>query len=113
IQYAAAEALTGDQTFVKELNDMYESRRNVFIEKLNEIGWAGEAPKGTFFAWLRVPKGYTSEEFSDLLLKEAHVATARGSGFGPSGEGYVRIGLLDSEDRLAEAADRIASLDIF
>ncbi|MGM8365995.1 pyridoxal phosphate-dependent aminotransferase [Virgibacillus sp. W0181] len=113
VQYAAAEALTGDQSVVKQLNDMYESRRNIFIKKLNEIGWNVEGPKGTFFAWLPVPKGYTSEEFSDLLLKEAYVVTAPGNGFGKSGEGYVRIGLLDSEERLVEAAERIGKLNIF
>lgn len=113
VQYAAAEALTGDQSFVGELNDMYKSRRDVFIKKLNEIGWKVEAPKGTFFAWLPVPKNYTSEAFSDLLLHEAHVVTAPGTGFGSSGEGYVRIGLLDTEERLIEAADRIGKLDVF
>lgn len=113
IQSAAAEALTGDQSIVKELNTMYENRRDVFINKLNEIGWNVQAPKGTFFAWLPVPESYTSEEFSDLLLKKAHVVTAPGSGFGEAGEGYVRIGLLDTEEKLVEAAERIGQLNIF
>lgn len=113
IQQAAASALNGDQAEVRKLVTTYEGRRNCFIEKLHEIGWEVDAPKGTFFAWLPVPEGYTSEEFSDLLLEKAHVATAPGNGFGASGEGYVRVGLLDSEDRLAEAAERIGKLNLF
>lgn len=113
IQAAAAHALNGDQEAVQQLVSTYEGRRNSFIEKLNEIGWKVEAPKGTFFAWLPVPDGFTSEEFADLLLKKAHVVTAPGNGFGTEGEGYVRIGLLASEDRLAEAAERIGELNLF
>lgn len=113
VQAAAAVALNGDQAVVHNLAATYENRRNCFIENLHDIGWKVEAPKGTFFAWLPVPPGYTSEEFADLLLETAHVATAPGNGFGVAGEGYVRIGLLDSEERLAEAAQRIGSLNIF
>lgn len=113
VQSVASEALIGDQSFVRELNTLYEKRRDAFIHKLNEIGWEVKRPKGTFFAWLPVPKGYTSEEFADLLLKETYVVTAPGNGFGSAGEGYVRIGLLDSEERLMEAAERIGKLNIF
>lgn len=66
-----------------------------------------------FFAWMPVPDGYTSEAFSDLLLEKANVVTAPGIGFGKHGEGYVRVGLLTSEERLREAASRIAELNIF
>ena len=65
------------------------------------------------FAWLKVPEGYTSEAFSDLLLEKAHVVVAPGNGFGAHGEGYVRVGLLTSEERLQEAAQRIAALKLF
>lgn len=113
IQFAAADALTGDQNIVENLRSMYESRRNTFMAKLNEIGWEVKWPTSTFFAWLPVPQGYTSEEFADLLLYKAHVVVAPGNGFGLSGEGYVRVGLLDSEERLEEAAERIGALNIF
>ncbi|GAB3062424.1 aminotransferase class I/II-fold pyridoxal phosphate-dependent enzyme [Virgibacillus ainsalahensis] len=113
VQKAAAKALTNDQQAVKELAETYKKRRNAFIDKLNAIGWNVEAPKGTFFAWLRVPEGFTSEQFADLLLNKAHVAVAAGNGFGEMGEGYVRVGLLDSEERLEEAAERIGRLDLF
>ena len=63
------------------------------------------------FAWLPVPKGYTSEQFSNILLEKAHVAVAPGVGFGEHGEGYVRVGLLHTEDRLREAINRIDKLN--
>ncbi len=113
VQQAAEKALLGDQTAVDELVATYESRRNVFVEKLQEIGWNVQAPRGTFFAWLPVPEGYTSEGFADLLLEKAHVVVAPGNGFGEAGEGFVRAGLLADEDRLAEAAARIGKLGIF
>ncbi len=113
IQEAATEAISGDLSFVQELVDTYERRRNVLVHSLHKIGWKVSAPKGTFFAWFKVPEGYTSEEFADLLLEKAHVVVAPGSGFGSLGEGYVRIGLLDSEERLKEAAERIGKLGIF
>ncbi len=113
IQHAAAKALTGDQTAVAELVQTYQNRRDRFMGRLNQIGWKVEKPKGTFFAWLPVPVGFTSESFADLLLEKAHVAVAPGNGFGKSGEGYIRVGLLDREERLEEAADRIAALNLF
>lgn len=60
-----------------------------------------------------VPEGYTSESFADLLLEKAHVAVAPGKGFGPAGDGYVRIGLLVAPERLVEAVNRIADLHLF
>lgn len=113
VQHAAAEALTGDQTSVRQLAKTYESRRDCFIKAVKEIGWDVEAPAGTFFAWLPVPQGYSSMAFADLLLEKAHVVVAPGNGFGPTGEGYVRAGLLDSEERLLEAVQRIDELNLF
>lgn len=113
VQEAAAEALLGSQQCVSELNGLYESRRNVLIEGLKKIGWNITAPKGSFFAWLKVPESFTSIEFADFLLDKAHIAVAPGVGFGEYGEGYVRVGLLTSEDRLREAVSRIENLGIF
>ncbi|MBS4209191.1 pyridoxal phosphate-dependent aminotransferase [Bacillus sp. FJAT-50079] len=113
IQDAATEALLSSQACAIQLNETYEKRRNTFISSLHEIGWNVDAPPGSFFAWLKVPDGYTSEAFAELLLEKAHVAVAPGIGFGEHGEGYVRVGLLTTEDRLREAAKRIAKLDIF
>lgn len=113
IQHAAVEALNGDQSAVVELQATYERRRNVLVEQCNRIGWDVQAPKGSFFAWLPVPKGFTSEQFTDLLLDKANVAVASGNGFGEHGEGYVRVGLLVSEERLVEAIKRIEKLGLF
>ncbi|MBT2697014.1 pyridoxal phosphate-dependent aminotransferase [Bacillus sp. ISL-40] len=113
VQEAAAEALMGPQDCVRELNDLYERRRNVLIDGLRSLGWKVTAPKGSFFAWLKVPEGKTSEEFANILLEQAHIMVAPGIGFGEFGEGYVRVGLLTSEQRLAEAVERISRLEIF
>ncbi len=113
VQEAAKTALLDSQDCVRELVEMYERRRNVFINGLRSIGWDVKAPAASFFAWLKVPDGFSSESFADYLLNKAHVAVAAGNGFGRYGEGYVRVGLLTSEERLAEAVQRIASLHLF
>lgn len=113
IQQAAAAALTASQECVDELRATYEGRRNVLIEEAQRIGWHVTAPKGSFFAWLPVPFGYTSEQFADLLLEKADIAVAAGNGFGRYGEGYIRVGLLVSEERLREAIHRIEQLQLF
>jgi L-glutamine---4-(methylsulfanyl)-2-oxobutanoate aminotransferase len=113
VQEAAATALTQSQKCVEELTALYESRRNFLFDRLKEIGWNVEPPKGSFFSWLPVPEGYTSESFFKKLLEEAHVAVAPGIGFGDHGEGYVRVGLLQDEEELAEAVRRIGKLNLF
>lgn len=113
IQEAAAKALLNSQQCVDELVERYEKRRNEFISALQNIGWNVTAPKGSFFAWFPVPKGYTSEQFADLLLEKARVVVAPGNGFGEYGEGYVRVGLLCEEEKLLEAARRIKELQLF
>lgn len=108
IQTAGAVALAGSQDCVAELVSTYERRRDAFVGALYEHGIACPAPKGSFFVWMPVANGFTSEPFADYLLEEANVAVAPGVGFGRHGDGYVRIGLLTTEDRLREAAGRIA-----
>lgn len=113
VQDAAREALLSSQSCVIDLVNRYESRRNALISACHSIGWNVDIPTGSFFAWLPVPKGYTSEQFSNILLEKAHVAVAPGVGFGEHGEGYVRVGLLHTEDRLREAINRIDKLNFF
>lgn len=113
LQLAAAEALSGDQTCVTHLVETYEKRRQVLIDECARIGWKITAPKGSFFAWLPVPDGFTSMEFVNHLLEHADISVAAGSGFGESGEGFVRVGLLVDEARLAEAIQRIEKLELF
>jgi len=113
IQQAAVVALTESDEFVQELVAIYEGRRDVLIAECERIGWDVVSPAGSFFAWLNVPKGHTSEAFADLLLDKADVVVAAGNGFGEFGEGYVRVGLLESHDRIREAFSRIEKLGIF
>ncbi|WP_428910189.1 pyridoxal phosphate-dependent aminotransferase [Niallia sp. Krafla_26] len=113
VQRAAVAALAGDQTCVEELVQRYERRRNTFVSACREIGWDVKASSGSFFVWLPIPQGFTSEEFADYLLDKADVAVAAGNGFGRHGEGYIRVGLLLDEDRLLEAVNRIEKLKLF
>ncbi|MCA0993206.1 pyridoxal phosphate-dependent aminotransferase [Pseudalkalibacillus hwajinpoensis] len=113
VQEAAAEALLGSQQCVEDLRETYESRRNVLIQGLHDIGWNVTSPAGSFFAWLKVPKSFTSESFADYLLENVQIVVAPGNGFGEYGEGYVRVGLLTSEEKLREAVERIKSLNLF
>lgn len=113
IQDAAITALTSSQECVRDLVDTYELRRNLLFEELKKIGWNAPLPKGSFFAWLPFPKGFTSSHFADTLLEKAQVVVAPGIGFGKHGEGYVRIGLLAKEERIREAVQRISKLSIF
>lgn len=107
VQRAAIVALTGPQDSVRTLVATYESRRDAFIGRLNEYGLGYEPPGGSFFSWLPLPQGFSSQSYADFLLESADVAVAAGIGFGTHGEGFVRVGLLAPEARLIEAADRI------
>jgi len=113
IQLAAAKALTGPQDCVKELVAIYKKRRDLFVDGLNKIGWQVEKPKATFYIWTRIPEKFrslTAMKFATLLIEKAGVAVAPGTGFGEYGEGYVRFALVDSEERLQMAVDRIGKL---
>lgn len=112
VQDAGVQALLGSQESVRHLQALYQRRRHVLVSSLRAIGWDVAAPKGSFFGWFRVPDGFTSESFAQVLLDEAHVAMAPGSGFGPHGSGYVRCSLLEPEERLREAAARIEATGI-
>ena len=106
IQIAATVAMNEASDYPTQVNAIYETRRNALIEGLNRIGWEVEPPQGTMFVWAPIPEPYRemgSLEFATLLVKEAHVATSPGFGFGPGGEGYVRFALLENEQRTSQA----------
>jgi aminotransferase len=113
VQQAAATALLESQDCVKKLVQTYERRRNTFISGLHQIGWDVPKPKGSFFCWLPVPAGFTSETFATTLLEQTHIAVAPGIGFGKAGDRYVRVGLLTDEKRLEEAVNRLDKLSLF
>ena len=107
IQAAAAFALDHADELSVPIRDVYRSRRDVLASALAKAGLLCETPSATFYFWVRVPDGYTSESFSALMLKKAHIVVTPGSGFGPSGEGYVRLTLCTTEERIIEAGRRI------
>ena len=110
IQEAAIEALDSDQKCVEDMRAMYQERRDVLIKGLKELGFNVNSPLATFYIWISVPEGYTSADFTALLLKEAGIVTTPGNGFGPSGEGYIRMALTVNSDRLKEAVERIRKI---
>ncbi|MFD2171654.1 pyridoxal phosphate-dependent aminotransferase [Tumebacillus lipolyticus] len=112
IQRASVTALSSSQECVRELAATYQRRRDVFVGGLREAGWDVLTPRGSFFTWVPVPKGFKSVDFANTLLEQAHVMVAPGVGFGPSGEGYVRVGLLTDEARLQEAVDRMCRISL-
>ena len=110
VQLAAVTALTKCQKEIKKNCAVYEYRRDVVVDGLNELGWKTKKPKATFYVWVSVPPGSTSQELATRLLEEAHLVVTPGNGFGPNGEGYIRISLTIGEDRLREAVRRIQKL---
>jgi len=110
IQLAGIAALEKDGRQLADINTVYQNRRDVLVDGLNRIGWKVMKPKATFYVWIPVPPGYTSNELSRLLLEKANIVATPGIGFGPNGEGYIRMALTVTEDRLREAIDRIKRL---
>ncbi|MFC4768149.1 pyridoxal phosphate-dependent aminotransferase [Effusibacillus consociatus] len=113
IQRASITALRSSQDCVRQLVSTYESRRDVFVGGLRQLGWDCPAPKGSFFTWVPIPNGMGAVEFADYVLDQAHVVMAPGIGFGKSGEGYVRVGLLAPEERLREAVERLKQIKVY
>lgn len=114
IQAAAVEAMTGDQAVVAETRAAYEHRRDVLCDGLIEAGWHMEKPAGTMFVWAPIPSSYQdSESFVADLLDKTGVLVTPGSAFGPSGEGYVRMALVQSEDTMKKIVEAVAASGIF
>lgn len=114
IQAAAVEALTGNQAVVAETRAAYEHRRDVLCDGLIEAGWHMEKPAGTMFVWAPIPDSYQdSESFVADLLDKTGVLVTPGSAFGPSGEGYVRMALVQSEDTMKKIVEAVAASGIF
>ncbi|MBN9656422.1 pyridoxal phosphate-dependent aminotransferase [Halobacillus sp. GSS1] len=106
LQKASATALLSSQECVTELAATYEKRRDLLVSGVEEAGYHVAPCQGSFFTWLQVPEGYTSQGFADDLLETTGLFVAPGIGFGTYGEGYVRIGLNNSEEALRDAVKR-------
>jgi LL-diaminopimelate aminotransferase len=107
LQQAAVVALTQEREFPRRMSEIYGRRRDLVVEALARIGLDVTPPKATPYLWLRVPDGHTSESFASLVLEEANVVVSPGPGYGPSGEGFVRLSLTVPDERLEEAVRRI------
>ncbi len=107
IQVAATAALNGPQDIIDENRALYKKRRDVMVESFGRAGWDIPPPEASMFAWAPVPEQFRelgSMEFAKRLLAEAGVAVAPGTGFGDEGEGYVRLALVENEQRIRQAA---------
>jgi len=110
VQVAATAALNGPDDCIHEMRATYKRRRDVLVESFGRAGWDVPAPRASMFAWAPIPEPFTSlgsVEFSTLLVEKAEVAVSPGTGFGERGEGYVRIALVENEQRIRQAARNI------
>ena len=110
IQVAATAALNGSDKCINDIREIYKKRRDILVSSMAAAGWQIPTPQATMFAWAPVPDSFKhlgSIEFSKLLLNEADVAVSPGVAFGEYGEGYVRISLVENEQRIRQAARNI------
>lgn len=113
IQVAASAALNGPDDPIEEIRAIYHSRRDVLIESMGRSGWNITPPEASMFAWAKIPPEFEklgSMNFAKMLLQEADVAVAPGLGFGEYGEGFVRVGLVENEQRIRQAARNVKKL---
>jgi alanine-synthesizing transaminase len=106
IQVAAATALESPEEVIQDIRQVYKERRDVLVDVFHRSGWDVPAPQATMFAWAKIPEPFThmkSLEFSTLLLQEADIAVSPGIGFGEYGDDYVRIALVENEQRIRQA----------
>jgi len=110
IQQAGIAALEGDESHLDQLRQIYQERRDTFCKKLDVAGLSYKKLQATFYVWARVPAGTPSADFAKRLLTEAGIVGTPGTGFGPSGEGYIRFALCNDVKRLEEAGNRILEM---
>jgi len=110
VQYAGIAALRSPAQVVADIVSIHAERRDILVNGLNSLGWHVPKPKATFYVWAPVPPGYTSSELCTTLLKQAGIVTTPGIGFGRNGEGYVRMALTVTKERIIEALGRIRNI---
>ncbi len=108
VQEAGIAALTGDQTHISKNNAVVQDRRDLLVAALRKSGWEATPARGTYYLWVRTPGGLSSVECVDRVMSETGVVITPGTGFGKSGEGYVRFSLTAPTSAIAEAARRLA-----
>ncbi|MEX5217988.1 MAG: LL-diaminopimelate aminotransferase [Nitrospiraceae bacterium] len=107
VQEAGITALNLDDSVTDELRKVYQERRDVLVPGLKQLGLEVDPPPAAFYVWVTVPKGYTSASFTAHLLEKAGIVTTPGNGFGTPGEGYIRMTVTTSKERLAETVERM------
>jgi len=111
IQIAAIVALRHTEAAVEAQSAVYQRRRNVLCDGLKRLGWPVHPPRATMFVWAKIPQTWAARmnsfEFAMKLLKEGDVAVSPGAGFGPAGEGYLRMALVENDNRLRQAVRQI------
>jgi alanine-synthesizing transaminase len=110
IQVAAAAALNGPQECIAEMRNTYKRRRDALVESFTRAGWPIPAPRASMFAWAPIPEKFRalgSLEFAKLLIEKADLAVSPGIGFGEHGDDYVRIALVENEQRIRQAARNV------
>jgi alanine-synthesizing transaminase len=110
IQVAAAAALNGPEDCIHEMRAIYRTRRDAMIEAFGKVGWDIPPPAATMFAWVKIPEPFRhlgSLEFAKLLVEKAEVAVAPGIGFGEHGDEYVRLAIVENEQRIRQAARNV------
>lgn len=107
VQDAGITALGLDDSVTDGIRKIYQERRDTIVPGLKKLGLDVEMPPAAFYIWVTVPKGYTSTSFTAHLLEKAGIVTTPGNGFGGPGEGYIRMTVCTTKERLAEALERI------
>ena len=112
IQWAGVEALEKGEPAIEEIRAVYQRRRDILAKGLEQAGFKFQKPKATFYFWVKTPKGISSEEMVAILLEQAGIIASPGSGYGPEGEGYIRLAIVSDESRLKEAKNRLSQLKL-
>ena len=107
---AAVAAMTGEQDWIRDRNEIYRQRRDVVVQALHEVGLACTLPKASLYVWFAIPIGWTSAAFTDLLLEKAQVSLTPGPVFGERGEGYIRLAFTEPLELVTEAMRRVVSV---
>src|SRR5713101_7656671 len=113
IQIAAIIALEGDQKCVADIVEVHRKRRDILVDGLNKLGWSVPKPQATMFVWAPIPEEFRnmgSLEFSKMLIQECKVAVSPGIGFGEYGDGYVRLALVENDQRIKQALRGLKTL---
>ena len=112
IQYMGMEAMELSQNAIDERNAIYEHRRDRVVQTLRDIGLDAIPPKASLYVWTRIPEGFTSAEFTALLLDEADIVVTPGNGYGEYGEGYIRLSLTINDEDMAKGLARLSEWQI-